>query len=146
MTHSSGPFTYHTTVEFADTDMVGIMHFSNYFRLMERAEHAFWRSLDLSVMLERDGRTVSWPRVQATCDYKMPLRFEDAVEIGVTVLELRSKSVRFGFVFKKSGCDAAVAEGAITAVYAAFDEAVGRMRAVEIPPDIAEKLRPAIAS
>ena len=36
-------------VEFADTDMAGIVHFSNFFRYMERAEHEFLRSLGLSV-------------------------------------------------------------------------------------------------
>ncbi|MDB6148705.1 MAG: thioesterase superfamily protein, partial [Chthoniobacter sp.] len=28
-------------VEFAETDMAGIVHFSNFFRMMEAAEHAF---------------------------------------------------------------------------------------------------------
>ena len=32
-------------VEFADTDMAGIMHFANFFRFMEVTEHAFYRSL-----------------------------------------------------------------------------------------------------
>ena len=36
-------------VEFSDTDMAGIMHFSNFFRFMEAAEHAFFRSLGLSI-------------------------------------------------------------------------------------------------
>ena len=38
-------------VEFSDTDMAGIMHFSNFFRFMEAAETAFLRSLGLSVVL-----------------------------------------------------------------------------------------------
>ena len=32
-------------VEFSETDMAGIMHFSNFFRFMETAEHGFYRSL-----------------------------------------------------------------------------------------------------
>ena len=32
-------------VEFADTDMAGIVHFSRYFRYVEEAEHAFLRSV-----------------------------------------------------------------------------------------------------
>ena len=36
-------------VEFSDTDMAGIMHFSNFFRFMEAAEHGFFRSLGLSI-------------------------------------------------------------------------------------------------
>ena len=36
-------------VEFSETDLAGIMHFSNFFRFMESAEHAFFRSLGFSV-------------------------------------------------------------------------------------------------
>ena len=33
-----------------DTDMAGIVHFSNFFRYMERVEHAFFRSLGFSIV------------------------------------------------------------------------------------------------
>jgi acyl-CoA thioester hydrolase len=32
-------------VEFSETDMAGIVHYSNFFRYMEAAEHEFFRSL-----------------------------------------------------------------------------------------------------
>lgn len=34
-------------VEFSDTDLAGIMHYSNYFRFMETAEHAFSARWDI---------------------------------------------------------------------------------------------------
>ena len=37
-------------VEFSDTDMAGIMHYSNFFRFMETAEHGFFRSLGFSIV------------------------------------------------------------------------------------------------
>ena len=73
------------TVEFADTDMAGIVHYSNFFRYMEAAEHAFFRSLGFSVVTKQVEPPVGWPRVHASCDYKRPLRFEDEVEIPVQV-------------------------------------------------------------
>jgi len=42
-------FSYQRIVEFADTDLAGIMHFSNFFRFVECAEHAFFRSLGFRV-------------------------------------------------------------------------------------------------
>ena len=36
-------FTIKRRVQFSETDMAGIMHFANYFRLMEEVEHAFLR-------------------------------------------------------------------------------------------------------
>ena len=72
-------FEYKVTrrVEFSDTDLAGIMHFSNYFRFMETAEHAFFRSLGYSVVLSRNGLPLCLPRVHATCDFFAPLGFED---------------------------------------------------------------------
>jgi acyl-CoA thioester hydrolase len=137
----TGPhFTYRAIVDFADTDLAGIMHFANFFRFMERAEHAFWRSIGLSVHGEIDGRTISWPRVSATCDYKQPLRFEDELAIEVSVREIRSKAVVFGFKFKRAASDEIAAEGAVTAVCAARDDDAGRMRAVHIPPSVLKRL------
>ena len=37
-------------VEFCETDMMGIVHFSNFFRYAEAAEPAFYRSLEVSLM------------------------------------------------------------------------------------------------
>lgn len=48
-------------VEFRETDMAGIVHFSNFFAYMEQAEHALLRSLDLGVMCNIDGRTLAFP-------------------------------------------------------------------------------------
>jgi YbgC/YbaW family acyl-CoA thioester hydrolase len=66
-------------VEFSETDMAGIMHYSNYFRFMETAEHQFYRSLGFSVVLAQHNPPLGFPRVHAECDYKRPLRFEDTV-------------------------------------------------------------------
>jgi acyl-CoA thioesterase FadM len=38
-------FSINRRVQFAETDMAGIVHFSNYFRWMEEVEHAFFRSV-----------------------------------------------------------------------------------------------------
>ena len=67
-------------VQFAETDLAGIVHFSNFYRYMEEAEHAFYRSLGFSVHdMPRDapGSKVGWPRVHASADFRNPLRFEE---------------------------------------------------------------------
>ena len=66
-------FTTKRRIHFAETDLAGIVHFSNYFRYMEVAEHEFLRSLGISVHAEIDGRLVGWPRVRAECSYRAPL-------------------------------------------------------------------------
>jgi acyl-CoA thioester hydrolase len=128
-------------VEFSDTDMAGIMHFSNFFRFMETAEHGFYRSLGFSVMESDALPRIGWPRVHASCDYHRPLRFEDLVEIHLMVLEKRSKAIRYRFVFRKlnSPVEEEVARGELTIVCVSHT-ADGVMKATPIPPAILEKI------
>ena len=129
-------------VEFSDTDMAGIMHFSNFFRFMEVTEHAFYRSLGIEVHPEFIEGKVGWPRVHASCDYKHPLRFEQEVEIQLLVREIRRKSVAYTFIFhsQQDGRQIEVARGNITAVAIAMDPIKHTMKAVPIPLHISAKL------
>jgi acyl-CoA thioester hydrolase len=126
-------------VEFYHTDMAGIMHFSNFFRLMEAAEHAFFRSLGLSIHTTYP-EPLSWPRVHCACDFSYPLRFEDAVEIQLLVREKRPKSLVYSFIFRKvSGQpQREVARGTLAVACVKFDIASGKMTAVPIPQAIAD--------
>ena len=59
-------------VEFSDTDMAGIAHFSNFFRYMEQAEHEFLRHVGKNVVLYDDRGTLGFPKLEAHCEYKHP--------------------------------------------------------------------------
>ena len=128
-------------VEFSDTDMAGIMHFSNFFRFMEAAEHGFFRSLGLSIHTT-DPEPLGWPRVHADCDFRYPLKFEDSVEIRLLVREKREKSIVYSFVFWKLNDDPPreVARGTLAVACVRRDQATGRLSAVPIPPAIAGKI------
>src|SRR5437588_6791521 len=84
-------------VEFGETDMAGIVHFSNFFRYMESAECALLRSLGLGVKIDWEGQTLGFPRVAASCDYISPARFEDVLDIDVTIMRIGAKSVTYAF-------------------------------------------------
>jgi YbgC/YbaW family acyl-CoA thioester hydrolase len=129
-------------VEFAETDMVGIMHFSNFFRLMEETEHAFFRSLGISVHQEFDNQLIGWPRVNATCEYSHPLRFEDEVEIHLLVKEIRGKSITFQYRFRKVDGDdtLAVARGEITTICVQLNMNKDEMDSIAIPQQVRDKI------
>ena len=134
-------------VEFAETDMAGIVHFSNFFRFMEAAEHAFFRSLGFSIhstSIQSTGFNdpLGWPRVHAACDFKYPLRFEDTVEIWLRVREKREKSIVYSFLFRKLNelPPREVARGTLAVACVRMDRAAGRMTGVPIPAEIAEKI------
>jgi YbgC/YbaW family acyl-CoA thioester hydrolase len=129
-------------VEFSDTDMAGIMHYSNFFRFMETAEHGFYRSLGFSVVMPETDPRLGWPRVHAECDYIKPLRFEDLVEIHLLVAEKKNKALRYLFRFRRLNADPVeeVARGALTVVCVAHRPG-GTMAAVAIPHLIADKIQ-----
>jgi acyl-CoA thioester hydrolase len=131
-------------VEFAETDMAGIVHFSNYFHYMEIAEHSFFRALGFSVAAKNVEAPVGWPRVRAECEFKHPLHFEDEIEIQMLVSEKKSKSLSYVFRIRrlKPGPATEVARGALTVV-CVRRQADGRMTAVSIPKEIADVIEAA---
>ncbi|MGA2173513.1 MAG: thioesterase family protein [Verrucomicrobiota bacterium] len=128
-------------VEFSETDMAGLMHFSNYFRFMETAEHAFFRSLGLSVFSRQTDPPAGWPRVHAECDYKTPLHFGDEVEIHLLVREKKPKALSYLFKFRKLNATPPleVARGVLTVVYVRLEG--GMMKACAMPKSASDKIQ-----
>jgi len=123
-------------IEFADTDMGGIVHFSRYFVFMETAEHQFLEALGSNVVLVVDGKPIGWPRVSATCEYRSPARFGDLLEIGVEVRRKGAKSVTYEFKFVRDGSE--LATGRMTAVCCELGP--DGIRAIPIPDALATAL------
>src|SRR5207244_8877481 len=117
-----------------DTDIAGIMHFSNFFRFMEAAETAFFRSLGLSIVTTGFDQPIGWPRVHADCDFTLPLRFDDTVEIHLLVREKKKRSIVYGFIFRNLNQHPAkeVARGSLVVACVTRDSVSGRMAAVPI--------------
>ena len=124
-------------IEFGETDMAGIVHFSNFFRYMEAAETEFLRSRGFSVAWIENGLRVGFPRVSATCDYLKPARFEDVLAIEVTLENLGTKSVTYRFDFSRDGVP--IATGRITSVFCREVPGHG-LKSDEIPEKMRSKL------
>ena len=123
-------------VQFADTDMAGVLHFANYCRYMEEVEHAFWRSLGLSVLCRAGEDDISWPRVAVHCEYLAPAHFEDELELVLTIGKIGAKSIAFEVGFFRD--EQPLARGSITAACCRMK--AGRFRAVPIPDSLRSAL------
>lgn len=134
-------FVHRRRVEFAEVDSGGVMHFANYFRFMESAEHAFFRSLGLRIFERRDGETIAWPRVRATCSYSAPLHVDDDVEIRVIVASKRRRAVELWFSLYRG--EDRVAIGGFRNVCVTLDPLTGTMKSRDIPPEMDACLRAA---
>ena len=131
-----GEFLYRRRVEFAETDLAGLAHFSCYFRYMEEAEHALFRAAGLSV-----AGALRWPRAAAAGAYKAPLHFEDEVDVH---LRARFGRRRIDYACVLLRGEVPVFTGTMTSVCARPD-ANATLVPIELPTDVVEKLRTALA-
>ena len=124
-------------VEFSHTDMAGIMHFSNFYRFMEAVEHDLFRKLGKTVAGEIDerGYHLGWPRVDAKCNFRAPLKFEDQIELHLIIREIRSSTIRYEVIFNNLKNDKKIesARGEITIVHVEINPKEGKMRACPLP-------------
>jgi acyl-CoA thioester hydrolase len=130
---------YRRRVEFAETDMAGQVHFANFFRYMEEAEHAIWRKAGMRIAAE--GRTHQWPRIAAQCDFKSRLRVDDEFEVRTEMAKVTNRTIQWAHTMMRG--DTLIASGAVTAVCVQV-QPDGTFKAVEIPADILNRLKAAV--
>lgn len=138
-------FIYERRVTFNETDMAGIVHYANFFRYMEEAEHAFFRTLGFSIETVVDGKRFGWPRVETSCRYLSPLFFEDVFQVALQIAEIRPKGLKYEFAFSRDEQDLAI--GYLSNVCVTMEKnTAGKttMRACEIPAPIRDALSPYI--
>jgi acyl-CoA thioester hydrolase len=123
-------------VTWSDTDAAQIVHYSKYFVFLERAEEELYRSLGFS-FTDLASKGLCFPRVEAFCQYKKPARFNDLLEVELTIEELKEKSVKYGFKVNNKETGDLLAVGHLVVV--AVDRQTGK--ATQIPLEIVEKLK-----
>lgn len=130
-------------VEFVDTDMAGIVHFSRFFAYLEAAEHAFLRALGTPVHFVHENRTVGWPRLEAQCRYLRPAKLDDELEIVVRVARKGRRSITWGFTVFNG--EHRVAEGRIATICCVVSESEGgtKLEPIAIPPFLADRIEEA---
>ena len=131
---SVSEYRYRRRVQFADTDVAGVVHFSWIARYMEEAEHALWREAGLSIA-PRD-QPVGFPRVGLSIDFAAPLYFEDEFEVHVRIEAISRRTIRYAHTITRG--DTVIATGTMTA--ACVQQPPAPMKAVEIPQAILDRL------
>jgi len=121
-------------VQFYETDVAGIVHFSWFYRYMEEAEHALWRAAGLSI--HPDGSDIGWPRVSASFDFRRALRFEDEFNVWLRIAEITTRRIRYDCVLQKQKQTVATGSMTIACVRKRPDRT---LEAIEIPADIAAR-------
>lgn len=118
-----------------------MVHFSNFFRYMEEAEHALWRAAGMHI--DSVNSALKWPRVSAAFDFKRPLRFEDEFEVHVGIGAVTARSIQYNHTIMRG--DITVGVGTVTAACVQLG-ADHVLRAVEIPADLLGRLRAVVGT
>ena len=90
---------YIHTVQYYETDKMGITHHSNYIRWMEEARVDFLSQIGWEFSrLEAMG--IVSPVLSVNCDYKLPTRFSERVSIKVSVREFKGVKLFLDYEMK----------------------------------------------
>ena len=122
-------------VQFSETDAAGLVHFSNFFRYFEDAEHDLWRSAGLTIHAENSP--IGWPRIAASCEFHRPLKFEQPFEVVVRIAEMTHRTIEYAGEIVSNAQRIATAQWKIACVTRFAD---GTMKSAKIPPDVAGRL------
>jgi acyl-CoA thioester hydrolase len=129
------PFEIEFPVDWVDTDALGIVHFTNYFRYFERAETEFLRKAGLDYN-EIFKRGFAIPRVEAKCKYYKPLKFGDLVKVQLKIGEIGEKHFKYEFQIFNNNKEL-VAEGYVVVV--CIDR--NSFKSTKLPESFIEKLK-----
>jgi acyl-CoA thioester hydrolase len=124
-------------VLFSETDTAAIVHFSNFFRYFEDAEHELWRQAGLSI--HPGNSAIGWPRVEASCEFHRPLKFEQEFDVVVRIVEMTKRTIAYTGEISREGDRIATGRWKIACVNKLPD---GSMKSADIPTAVADSLKP----
>jgi len=133
------PLSEHTIrrrANFYEVDQAGIVHFSNFYRYMEEAEHGLWRATGLP-LIELHG--YGFPRVAATFEFHAPLRFDDEFDVRMQVAAIGRSSLRYACRITRETTP--IATGTMTIVCVTPGPP---MRAVPLPEELRSRIEVAL--
>ena len=122
-------------VQFHETDLAGIVHFSRYFIYMEEAEHALWRDAGLTIAVP--GDPIRFPRVAASFDFHAPLFFEDVFDVSIRIDVIGARTITYRCAIARG--ETRIATGEMTV--ACVDIKATPPHAVDIPAKITRALK-----
>jgi YbgC/YbaW family acyl-CoA thioester hydrolase len=121
-----------------DTDVAGVMHFTNYLRYFEACEEEFYRSIYMKFNDVREKYGITFPRVEAHCTYKTACRFDDLFDVTIRLGEIAEKTIRWDFQAIRQEDGKLAAEGYIRCV-----AVNSNWKAVPLPQEVVKAIQEA---
>lgn len=124
-------------VYFGDTDAAGIVYYPNFYRWMDQASHELFKEKDLSPSKLQSEKNIIIPLVEAKCQFKRALFYEDEVEIHSKVIEIKNKVLKIEHRFLRG--EEEVAAGYEIRIWTSKQN--DRLRAEPVPDDVIKILQ-----
>jgi acyl-CoA thioester hydrolase len=97
-------------VRFVETDMMGVVHHSNYFRWFEMGRVEYLRQAGI-FLLELMAEGILFPITDVTCQYKASAKFDDHIIIETKLVELSKVKMVFDYRIIREGSNELLATG-----------------------------------
>ncbi len=127
-------FSWPVRVYHEDTDFGGVVYYANYLRFMERARTEWLRSIGIDQNRVRDELGLLFVVVSCNVQYLRPARFNDALEVTVTISDYGRASLTFEQQVLRGD------EQLCTGVVRAASVAAGTLKPVALPSGVHEAL------
>lgn len=107
-------------VQFHDTDLMGVVHHSNYIRWFETGRVEYFRSIgiDLNEMIEDK---IIFPLTEVHAKYFQSARFDDELEIETTALALTKVMAEFKYKIRLKGDEKILVSGQSKNVFTSME-------------------------
>jgi acyl-CoA thioester hydrolase len=90
-------FAHRLRVRFAETDAMGIVHHSRYLPMLEEARVAYLRHIGHPYPSIR-AEGVDMNVLEAWCQYRKPLEFDEVVDVHVTLASVERASFQMAYL------------------------------------------------
>ena len=113
-------------VRFVETDMMGVVHHSNYLRWFEMGRVAYLRAAGVE-LLDLISNDYLFPITEVTCKYKTSARFDDEIIIRATMAEFTKAKMTFSYEVVRQADEVLLAVGKTTNVFTNMEGKITRL-------------------
>jgi 4-hydroxybenzoyl-CoA thioesterase len=125
-------FRTQVQVRFGDVDHAGIVYYPHFFIYFHEAFEDFFDHNGFAYHVQLNQRRIGFPTVHIETDFKLPLRYGDALDLEVSVPRIGKRSATFRYVGFRHRDGGKACQADITCACVDLD----RFGATDIPDDL----------
>lgn len=134
------PFTHPVRVYWEDTDAGGVVYHAQYLAFLERARTEWLRAHGYGQELLRAQHDLVFAVRAMSIDFRLPARLDDALQVGVALVECRRASLVLAQTIERDGVRLLDAEVRVAALGA------GDFKPRPIPPTLSPMLQSLVSA